>query len=138
MSDTNHPKPDSDDWLNKDQKPPFKTNRRKSTRYIRNDIGVTIRKSGMFDFNFLSNLDSSVKLIDISSRGVQIATNIHFPLNQKISLTIRFFDFKEFQIPSKVMRKKMGDLQIYGIKFDQVNNDLANYLLKTQRKLKFK
>ncbi len=106
-------------------------------RYIRSDIGVTLRKIGLFNFSFGVNQEISVKLVDISSRGILVATNIKLPINKQVSLTIRFADFKEFEIPSKVMRKTNGAVIIYGIKFDKVNNKLADKLLATQRKLSF-
>ena len=81
-----------------------------------------------------------VKLIDISSRGVGvlIATHLRLTSNKKVCLIIRFSDFREFEVPGTVVRSKVNDMQVYGIKFDAVNNDLANYLLKTQTKLSFR
>jgi PilZ domain len=127
----------SDNWFNRGAPAPFETNRRMSVRYVRNDIGTSIRKIGLFNFTFLANRAMSVKLIDISSRGVLIASNMRLATNKKIVLTIRFADFKEFEVPGKVVRKSMGDLQIYGIKFDHINDELADHLLATQRKLTF-
>ncbi len=109
-----------------------------SVRYVRNDIGVTVRKIGLFNFTFLTDRGRSAKLVDISSRGVLIATNMRLVTNKKIILTIRFADFKEFEIPGKVVRKSLGDLQIYGIKFDHLNEELADHLITTQRKLTFR
>ena len=90
----------------------------------------------MFYFTF-ANQATSVKLIDISSRDMMIASSIKLPINKPVSLTIRFADFKEFEIPSKVVRKTQGNVIIYGIKFDKVNNKLVDKLLATQRKLSF-
>jgi PilZ domain len=112
-------------------------NKRKSTRYVRYDIGVTLRKIGLLDFDFLKYPENSVKLVDISSRGIKVSTNLPLKISNKINITIRFSDFREFQIPATVVYKSSGDNQMYGIKFDRVSNDLANYLLKTQRKLRF-
>lgn len=106
-------------------------------RYFRNDIGVTIRKIGLLNFSFFANHDSSVKLVNISSRGILIATNMQIPLNKKVALTIRFSDFKEYEIPGKIVRKTQGVVLVYGITFDKVNNKLAEKLLATQRKLTF-
>ena len=107
-------------------------------RYIRNDLGVSLRKIGLFKFSFRGNEDISVKLVDISSRGVLIATNIKLPINKKVFLTIRFADFKEFKIPSEIVRKSGDAVIVYGIKFDRLNDDLAEKLLATQRKLAFR
>ena len=138
MAIRNHPSASSDNWFNRGTPAPFEINRRMSVRYVRNDIGVTIRKIGLFNFTFLANKDISVKLIDISSRGALVATNMRLATNKNIFLTLRFADFKEFEIPGKVVRKAVGDLQIYGIKFDQLNEEMADHLLATQRKLAFK
>ncbi|MEQ1557376.1 MAG: PilZ domain-containing protein [Methyloglobulus sp.] len=116
----------------------MKLNRRVSTRYIRNDIGITIRKVGLFDFNLFEDPHDSVKLLDISSRGIQVAANMKLPINKKVVLTMRFANFKEFKILATVMYKSNGSVPAYGIKFDRVHNRLADYLLKTQRKLIFK
>ena len=134
---TNPAKPPDEHWSKRGAAVPFKTNRRMGIRYIRSDIAVTVRKIGLFNFNFGANRDSSVKIVDISSRGILIATNINLPVNKQVSLTIRFADFKEFIIPSKVVRKTKGAVITYGIKFDKVNNKLADNLLATQRKLSF-
>ncbi len=130
--------PSDDKWFHQNVPHPFETNRRKSTRYIRNDIGVTIRKIGML--TFFKKIDIPVKLVDISSRGVGvlIATSLRLTINKKVILVVRFADFKEFEIPGTVIRKSLGEIHVYGIKFLSVNNELANYLLKTQTKLTFK
>lgn len=106
-------------------------------RYIRNDIGVTLRKIGLFNFHLFADHDNSVKLVNISSRGVLIATGIKMPVNKKVTLTIRFADFKEYEIPGKVVRKSLSNDYFYGIRFDKTNNKLADKLLATQRKLSF-
>ena len=129
-----------DQWFKQDIPESSKVNRRKSTRYLRSDIGITIRKVGVFKISFLQHSDIPVKLIDISSRGVGvlIATQLRLSINKKVSLIIRFSDFREFEVGGTIVRKSMGETHIYGIKFDTVNNDLANYLLKTQTKLVFR
>ncbi|MBM4208106.1 MAG: PilZ domain-containing protein [Gammaproteobacteria bacterium] len=57
---------------------------------------------------------------------------------KKIHLNIRFSDFTEFDVSATVVRSVPGDTHLYGVKFDHVNNDLADHLLNTQRRLKFK
>jgi PilZ domain len=133
----NPAKPPDEHWSKSSMSAPFKVNRRMGIRYIRKDIGVTLRKIGLFNFNIGANQDSSVKLVDISSRGVMIATDLKLPVNKQVFLTIRFADFKEYKILGKVVRKSEGAILIYGIKFDKVNNKLADKLLATQRKLSF-
>jgi PilZ domain len=138
MLKSSHPRNTVDNWFTRGAPAPFEFNRRLGIRYIRNDIGTTIRKTGLFHFSLRATHDISVKLVDISSRGVLVATNIKLPINTKVFLTIRFADFKEFEIPGKVVRKSEGAVVIYGIKFDSLNNDLADNLLATQRRLSFK
>lgn len=138
MSNSIHTELPDDDWFNQDVTDVVVTNRRMSIRYIRNDIGARIRKVGLFNLSFLKNREISVRLVDISSRGVLISTPMRLTINKKVSLTIRFADFTEFDVPGIVVHKSLGKMQVYGIKFDRLNDDLADYLLKTQRKLTFK
>ena len=114
------------------------SNRRISTRYIRKDIGISIRKVGLFDFNLFPYQHNAIQLLDISSRGIQIATTLKLPINKKVVLTMRFANFKEFKILGTVMHKSSGSNPTYGIKFDRAQNRLGDYLLATQRKLVFK
>jgi PilZ domain len=138
MSNQNQPEPSDDKWFTQGSPKPFQANQRKSTRVIRKDIGVTLRQVGLLNFKLFKNSEIAVKPIDISSRGILVATDTRLSVNKKVLLIIRFADFREFEIPSTVVRKSMGDVQIYGIKFDTVNNKLANHLLRTQKKLTFK
>jgi hypothetical protein len=134
------PKISDEKWFNQEIPEQSWTNKRKSTRYVRNDIGITINKVGLLKFSFLKNVATPVKLIDISSRGVGVlvASNLRLSLKKRIHLLIRFADFAEFNIPSTVVRRSPGEVHVYGIKFDKVNNELANHLLKTQTNLTFK
>jgi PilZ domain len=138
MSNSNQPESFDDQWFSQDSPKSSTINQRKSTRVIRKDIGVTLRQTGLLSFKFFKNNDLPVKPIDISSRGILIETDMRLSLNKKVLLIIRFADFKEYEIPSTVVRKSTGDSKIYGIKFDSVNNRLANKLLRTQKKLTFK
>jgi PilZ domain len=141
MSDSNPAKTSSVKTISQKSSKKLLTNLRKSTRYMRYDLGITVRKLGLLKFSFLKSDDIPVKLVDISSRGigVLIATDLRLTLNQKICVSIRFRNFKEFEIPSTVVRKtSVGDVEMYGIKFDRISNTFANYLLKTQTKLTFK
>jgi PilZ domain len=135
MQKPSDPPDTASNWFNRHAPAPFKVNQRKGIRFIRNDIGVSLRTIGLFNF---SKQDISVKLLDISSRGIFIETDINLPINKKVFLTIRFADFKEFGIPSKVVRKSAAAVTVYGIKFDRLNDALADKLLSTQRKLAFK
>ncbi|MDP3904532.1 MAG: PilZ domain-containing protein [Methylococcaceae bacterium] len=114
------------------------TNKRVATRYIREDIAASVCKISWFNFGFRFNKDIFVELIDISSKGVLIATSQKLPINKKITLTLTFEDLKSFIIQAKVVRKALADQTQYGIKFDRTNDALGDYLLETQRKLVFK
>jgi hypothetical protein len=59
-------------------------------------------------------------------------------VRKKIQLNLRFSDFKEFEVLGSIVRKSPGEDYVYGIKFDRINNSLADHILKTQRRLKFK
>jgi len=114
------------------------TNKRVATRYIREDIAASVCKISWFNFGFRFNKDIFVELVDISSKGVLIATSQKLPINKKITLTLTFEDLKSFIIQAKVVRKALADQTQYGIKFDRTNDALGDYLLETQRKLVFK
>lgn len=114
------------------------SNKRVATRYIREDIAASVCKISWFNFGFRFNKDIYVELVDISSKGVLIATSQKLPINKKITLTLTFEDLKSFIIQAKVIRKAQSDQTQYGIKFDRTNDALGDYLLETQRKLVFK
>ncbi|MDD2800940.1 MAG: PilZ domain-containing protein [Methylobacter sp.] len=114
------------------------SNKRVATRYIREDIAASVCKISWFNFGFRFNKDIYVELVDISSKGVLIATSQKLPINKKITLTLTFEDLKSFIIQAKVIRKALSDQTQYGIKFDRTNDALGDYLLETQRKLVFK
>ncbi len=138
MSNPDQPTILDDKWFTQDLTESLPDNRRKSTRYVRYDIGVTVRKISFFNFSFIKDWEISVKLVDISSRGVLIASPMRLDINKKINLIIRFSDFTEFEVPGTIVRKSPGGAYAYGVKFDRINEDLAEHLLNTQRKLKFK
>lgn len=125
-------------WFTQDLTDSYPDNRRKSTRYVRNDIGVTVRKVKIFNFSFITDWGVSVKLFDISSRGALISSPMRLTVNKKIHLIIRFSDFTEFEVAGTIVRKSPGNDYIYGVKFDHINNDLADHLISTQRKLVFR
>ncbi|NOU15665.1 MAG: PilZ domain-containing protein [Methylococcaceae bacterium] len=111
-------------------------NQRLATRYIREDIAASVCKVSWFNFGFRFNKNIIAELIDISSKGVLIATDQALPLNKKITITLTFEDNKSFIIIAKVVRKAPNSQ--FGIKFDRSNDELGDYLLETQRKLVFK
>jgi hypothetical protein len=92
----------------------------------------------MFSFGFRFSDDIIVELVDISSKGVLVATNKKLKANKKITLTLTFEDAKVFKIPATIARKSSTHDNQYGIKFDRLSNELGDYLIETQRKLVFK
>ena len=139
MADLEHKLNDLDDWaeeLDFSQDPGM--NQRIAVRYVREDIAASVCKISLFSFGFRFTKDILVELIDISSKGVLIATNKKLKVNKKITLTLKFEDSKTFKINAKVVRKSQSEENHYGIKFDRFNNELGDYLLETQRKLVFR
>jgi hypothetical protein len=126
-------KMDDLDFLDVDWK-----NQRIAVRYIREDISATVCKISLFRLGFPFAKDILAELVDISSKGVLIASNKKLKVNKKIILTLTFEDAKTFKIPSKIVRQSPTDNNHYGIKFDRLNNELGDYLLETQSKLIFK
>ncbi len=107
-------------------------NTRVATRFVRQDISVFIASSGLLGF---SKNQFQVSLLDITSKGVLVATDQKLAINKKIKLTLVFKSGKSFEIDATVARHTNNE---YGIKFDHFNNALGDYLIETQDKLVFK
>jgi len=139
MTDFKNISHDLDNWDKLDFSNNTRKNKRIGVRYVREDIAASVCKISSFSFGFWFNKEMLVELIDISSKGVLIATDKKLKVNKKITLTLTFEDSKTFTVKAKVVRKAQseGNNQ-YGIKFDRLNNELGDYLLETQRKLVFK
>jgi len=139
MADFENKLNDLDDWAEElDFSKDPGMNQRIAVRYVREDIAASVCKISLYIFGFRFTKDILVELIDISSKGVLIATNKKLKVNKKIILTLTFEDSKTFKINAKIVRKAPGQENHYGIKFDRFNNDLGDYLLETQRKLVFR
>jgi PilZ domain-containing protein len=111
---------ESDDFINK----------RKGVRYIRKDITASITIRRYFTAN-----EILVRLHDISSRGALIACNAKLKPKQRLSLTLTFSSGRKFRIPSIITHIETTHEQSFGLKFESLNNNLGNYLLKTQTDL---
>jgi hypothetical protein len=109
-------------------------NNRKTIRYIRNDIITWLYISNLLGHYSKKSYQQPVnlKLLDISSKGALISSPKRLRLYKKVKLVLKFEDNKEFEISSKIIRKEVYDPQIYGLKFDQINHGLGDYLVKSQ------
>lgn len=123
-----------DDFFDFDLSEHQAVNNRIATRYIRNDIKVTLCKNCLFNFGRKTPVD----LIDISSRGVLIRSNQKLSIHDKVTLDLKFECGKTFKISAKVARRLTLPNDQYGIKFDRCNDELGDYLLETQKELIFK
>jgi hypothetical protein len=114
-------------------------NSRRTVRYIRKDIKVHIRKQNWFSAigGDRFRKDIPVELLDISNRGCLIASLEKLAVRSKIIVLLTFETARRFEIEATVVRKAEGVDQ-YGIKFAAYNNELGDYMLKTQEKLTFK
>lgn len=114
-------------------------NERRTVRYIRKDIKVHIRKQNWFSAiggdRFRQEIP--VELLDISNRGCLIFSPEKLAVRSKIIVLLTFETARRFEIGATVIRKSEGEDQ-YGIKFAAYNNELGDYMLKTQEKLTLK
>ena len=134
----NNPSPAAS-WFTQHKNVPFSTNRRLGVRFIRDDILISLHKINFLKLGLkLKPEETFVKLIDISSKGLSIATDLKLSTKTKVHLTINFLGLKTFEVAGTVVRISKGKRPVYGIKFDQVNNSMAEYLVFSQKKLTFK
>jgi PilZ domain len=113
-------------------------NTRIGVRYIREDIAAAVCKISLFNFGFSFNKEILVELMDISSKGLLIATNKKLRVNQEVTIFLKFENNCVFRRRAKVVRRASGPPFRYGIQFDRLSNSLGDYLLETQKKLVFK
>ena len=105
-------------------------NNRISVRYRRNDISATLKIRNLF-----FSRQTPVKLLDISSKGAAIRSDIKLKLKKRVSLVVQFKDQKSFTVNAIVVHNH--DAPRYGLKFDSYQGELAEHLLETQTDLKF-
>lgn len=106
-------------------------NHRIAVRYIRTDITAVLFQSYLFK----PTKKIIIKLRNISSKGALIDCKDKLSEKKKVTLELVFKDQKKFIISSQVIHHENN---CYGLKFDQTNNDLADYLLISQKDLIFK
>lgn len=113
--------------------------KRKSIRYIRDDIKASIKEVTLFN----SKAMATITLHDVSSHGalISVPKKIKFKPYQKVRLILEFADGKSFDIEATVVHsKKVVHHQNiltkeFGLKFSKRNNKLGDYLVKTQTDL---
>jgi hypothetical protein len=114
-------------------------NQRRTVRYIRKDIKAWIRRESWFDALGLDRFRKEIpaELLDISNRGCLLGCSAKLSVPTKITVLLMFETGMHFEIKAMVVRKAEGRNQ-YGIKFARYNDDLGEYMLKTQTELTFK
>jgi len=100
----------------------LKINHRIGVRYPTPSLTVTIRKTNLLSFGG----EFTGKLTDISAKGALIFCAESLQENTKLALKIIFADGTLFNVKGKVVREKSASL--YGVKFDNYNKDLDDYL----------
>jgi len=108
-------------------------NQRTAVRYIRTDITVTLRILGLFN----SSKYLPVKLLDLSSKGLAMTSEKKISLKTKVILSLTFKNGMNFKIPAKIVYKNKTKKQ-YGVKFNQSNDELGDFILSSQEDLIFK
>lgn len=106
------------------------SNQRIAVRYCREDIIATLKLHKLFVREAFV-----VKLLNISSKGAAIKTRHAMSQNTKVTLGLTFHDGRHFDIAGLIVRCK--DASEYGIRFEHINNLLAEHLLDTQTDLQF-
>lgn len=134
MADFNQPPDDHCEIFDFDPDESIEHNGRKSVRYVRKDIKVVLVTSNLLGIG----KKIKAKLQDISSKGVRVSTEEKLGTNKKLVVALKFNDGTTFTINAKTVRKSPDNAFEYGIKFEQQQNKLGDYLLETQTDLLFK
>lgn len=77
-------------------------NKRKHTRFVRDDIKVSIVPTGLLGMK----KPIICKLVDICAAGVQLSTKEKFIQNTKLVIILQFKNEQQFKLNTKVMWKK--------------------------------
>jgi hypothetical protein len=104
-------------------------NNRISVRYRRSDIKIMIKTHSLL---FPRLIDAN--LVDISSKGIAVHSQKKLRVNGRVSIFLQFNDGKRFTVLATVSNKVAPR---YGLKFDNYQTELADYLLATQTDLTF-
>lgn len=107
------------------------SNKRIAVRYLRNDIRAAVKVRSLWFPRLFP-----VVLRDVSSRGAAVLSEKKLGKNKRICLYLLFNDGKRFDIGGTVVYCDRENGR-YGIKFDNIDEPLANHLLHTQTDLQF-
>jgi len=102
----------------------LKINKRVGVRYTAPPSTLKLRNNNLLNFGS----EFTGKLLDISAKGALIACSNTLSMTTKLALQILFADGTLFNLKGKVVREK--SLHHYGIKFDDYNKELDEYLYK--------
>ena len=89
---------------------------RSSVRSIRRDLKVYLTH-----YRFLNASPLKIKLIDISSRGVQVAATIKIRI-KKLLVNFFFPDGYKFEINGKIVRHQKKQSHLYDLKFNPLDH----------------
>ena len=105
-------------------------NKRVAVRYKRSDIKAVVQVRSLFFPRLVKS-----ELQNISSKGAAIISSKKLRKKTKVVLFLLFADGKRFDIHATVVHA--ANNQIYGLKFDRYQKQLADHILLTQTDLVF-
>jgi len=108
-------------------------NKRAAVRYLGGGVIAALKLLGILN----SDKKHSIELIDISSKGAAIHSKKKISVGKKVILYLAFKDKTIFRVPAKIVYKNKINHQ-YGVKFDQINNKLGDFLVSSGQDLLFK
>lgn len=115
----------------KETKDSKQKNNRKTIRYAFHPIEAKLKKSSVMGLN----VNQTVLVLNISSKGAIIELKKPTKLSGKMTLTIHFDSQNVFTIPARVVRKE-GRI-IYGLNFLNFQHDLTDFLVNSGRSFFF-
>ena len=105
-------------------------NKRTAVRYIRSDITASFRFIGFFS----SAKFHPIELLNISSKGAAFKSNKPISLSNTIVLKLLSDKKPVFELTAKIIYRKK---QLYGIKFERINNKLGDFLISSDHEIRF-
>jgi len=112
----------------------LEANRRITVRYVREDIKASLSNVKIHLFG----PPLTIQLLDLSTKGALISSDKKIRKNKKLTLVLEFEDNRTFEIEARIVRLDAFIPNTYGIKFNKYNDELGDYILKTQTDLIFK